>query len=174
MTSGRDRLSGSILPASLLAALRAPVGHGPGYAAWVLSLRQALQAGLGAEFALDEDMNYNAAQSLACTLRGADRERRAWTFEVRWYVSSKGPLFAVYCFDAKWRLSGPGGTNHPIDPRRLPAPAQDFIAGARAVLAQRGLEEVGFEYFQQPAPGCLTQLDDLPATVFQSLFAELV
>jgi hypothetical protein len=64
--------------------------------------------------------------------------------------------------------------NHPIDPARLPEVVKTSINAGRSVLAAQGLQEVAHAYFFLPAPACTTQLDGLPATVFESLFADIV
>lgn len=67
-----------------------------------------------------------------------------------------------------------GMANHPIDPALLPEVVRALINAGRAVLGVQGLQEVAHAYFFLPAPACPTQLDGLPATVFESLYAEIV
>jgi hypothetical protein len=165
----------STLPPFILDAIAQPIGRVHDHARLVAGLGAALSNGLGVAFVLDDDMNYNPAQSLTCKLsgRGAVLKKR-FEFDVRFYISSKAPLFAVYCFDRKWGMVDRGDVNHPIDPARLPEAARASIDKGRAVLAAQGLQEVAHAYFFLPAPGCTTQLDGLPATVLESLFTEIV
>ncbi|MET3496462.1 hypothetical protein [Variovorax boronicumulans] len=163
------------LPPFILDAIAQPVGCVQDHAAWVARLRDALSGDLGMAFLLDDDTNYNPAHSLACKLSGRDEGlKKRFEFDLRFYISSKAPLFAVYCFDRKWAMVDRGEVNHPIDPARLPEAAKSLIDKARAMFAAQGLQEVAHAYFFLPAPGCATQLDGLPATVFESLFAEIV
>lgn len=165
----------SMLPPFVLDAIAQPIGCVRDYASLVAGLGDALSKASGVAFVLDDDTNYNPAQSLTCKLSGQGAGlRKRFEFEVRFYISSKAPLFAVYCFDRKWGMVDRGDVNHPIDPARLPEAARASIDKSRAVLATQGLQEVAHAYFFLPAPGCITQLDGLPATVFESLFAEIV
>ncbi|WP_218152680.1 MULTISPECIES: hypothetical protein [unclassified Variovorax] len=52
--------------------------------------------------------------------------------------------------------------------------ARALINAGQAVLGVQGPQEVAHAYFFLPAPACTTQLDGLPATVFESLFADIV
>ncbi|MBT2747212.1 MULTISPECIES: hypothetical protein [unclassified Lysobacter] len=63
-----------------------------------------------------------------------------------------------------------------LDPRqqRLPERMQAWIDKAKAVLLGAGWGEVEHACFHLAAPGGSTQLDGRPATVFESLFAEIV
>lgn len=164
----------SVLPPFILDAIAQPIGCVRDYAGLVAGQGAALSNASGEAFVLDDDMNYNAAQSLTCKLSGQDALlKKRFEFDVRFYISSKAPLFAVYCFDRKWGMVDRGDVNHPIDPARLPEAVRASIDKGRAVLAAQGLQEVAHAYFLLPAPGCTTQLDGLPATVFEALFAEI-
>lgn len=165
----------SMLPPFIMDAIAQPIGCVHEHALLVAGLGAALSNGLGIAFVLDDDMNYNPAQSLTCKLSGRDAVlKKRFEFDVRFYISSKAPLFAVYCFDRKWGMVDRGDANHPIDPARLPEAARASIDKGRAVLAAQGLQEVTHPYFFLPSPGCTTQLDGLPANVLESLFAEIV
>lgn len=165
----------SMLPPFILDALAQPGGSVHDHARLVAGLGAALSNGLGVAFVLDDDMNYNPAQSLTCKLSGWDAVlKKQFEFDVRFYISSKALLFAVYCFDRKWGMVDRANVNHPIDPARLPKAARASIDKGRAVLAAKGLQEVAHAYFFLPAPGCTTQLDGVPANVLESLFAEIV
>jgi hypothetical protein len=163
------------LPDFILDALPNPIDHSREFSAAVIEFKQVLQARLRTVFRLDQDMNYNPAQSLACTLKGkAGLQKQPYEFDVRFYLSSKAPLFAVYCFDRQWGLTDRGDANHPIAQERLPERIQAWTDKAKAVLIDKGWTEVEHACFHLAAPGCSTQLDGLPATVFESLFAEIV
>ncbi|MGO1070837.1 hypothetical protein ACTOWJ_13735 [Lysobacter sp. CA199] len=163
------------LPGFILDALPKPIGDYRDVCDFVARLKQALETEMRVQFRRDADMNYNAGQSLAHELQGTHKpSNRRYRFEPRFYLSAKAPLFAVYCFDRRWGMTDRGGVGHPIAQERLPEAIQAWIEQAKAVLIREGLTEVEHRYFHQPAPGCFTQLDGAPATVFESLFAELV
>jgi hypothetical protein len=163
------------LPEFILDALPNPIDHSRDFSVVVIELKQTLEAQLRMVFRLDQDMNYNPAQSLTYTLQGkVDLQKQPYEFDVRFYLSSKAPLFAVYCFDRDWGMTDRGDVNHPIAQQRLPERVRTWINKAKAVLVGKGWTEVEHAYFYVAAPGCITQLDGLPATVFESLFAEIV
>lgn len=162
------------LPGFILDALSNPIGHVRDYSNHVVALQRALEARMDTAFRLDTEMNYNPAQSLTSTLRGRDALRKRYEFDLRFYLSSKAPLFAVFCFDRRSGMTDRGGVNYPIARERLPDAVGAWIDRAKAVLAAHGLAEVEHRYFHVPAPGRSTQLDGLPATVVESLFVEIV
>jgi hypothetical protein len=163
------------LPGFISEALAKPVNYADAYARSVLALKEPLEMALRTSLLLDDDMNYNAAQSLSCKLAGKDETlAKAYEFDVRFYISSKSPLFAIYCFDRKWGMTDRGGVNHPIAQERLPKSVSASIDIAKNLLSERGFREVEHRYFFLPAAGCATQMDDLPASVFECLFAEIV
>lgn len=163
------------LPDFILDALAKPPGDYREFSDVVERIRQALQARMSVEFQLNGDMNYNPGQSLRYELRGTDKQlQKRYAFGLAFYLSCKAPLFAVYCFDQRWGMTDYGGVGHPIAQERLPEAVRVWIDQAKEVLIAEGWTEVEHRYFREPAPGCLTQLDGLPATVFESLFAELV
>jgi len=64
--------------------------------------------------------------------------------------------------------------NLPVPEDLLPREIARQVAGCRSRLLSEGYTEVPRELFDVPAPGCNTELDDLPATVFQCLFTEII
>ncbi|WP_244441538.1 MULTISPECIES: hypothetical protein [Rhizobium] len=163
------------LPEFISQALAKPVNYADDYVRSVLALKGRLEAALKASLVLDDDMNYNAAQSLTCKLAGNDEAlAKVYEFDVRFYISSKSPLFAVYCFDRKWRVTDMGRANHPIAQERLPKSVLASTDIAKNLLSGCGFKEVEHRYFFLLATGCVTQMDGLPATVFECLFAEIV
>jgi hypothetical protein len=85
--------------------------------------------------------------------------------EIRFYVSSKGPLFAIYLLDVGRTLT---------QENLLPEEIARQLETARRIFGEQGYTEVPSSLFDTPAPGCTTELDDLPATLFQCLFAEII
>jgi len=63
---------------------------------------------------------------------------------------------------------------HPLAQEKLPAEVRAVTEKAKLILNRRGWREVEMIYFFEPAEGCMTELDDLPANVFECLFAEVI
>lgn len=159
------------LPEIILSALPRSPDYSNEFTAVVKALAQRLEAELGVPFSHDSNMNYRAGQYVAfkASLRPAKG-----SVEVRIYVSSKAPLFALYVMDKGGTLMEPAQASHPVPENRLPAEITGQLEVSRNKLRQEGYTEVPRALFDVPAPGCTTELDDLPATVFQCLFAEII
>ena len=164
------------IPEAIERALREPANYAPHFTARVAELGQSLQSALRTAVAHDSDMNYRVGQYLSFITPGekTPRSKKSAPVEVRIYLSSKAKLFAFYCFDSKAAFLPAGGLNHPLPPDLLPDYARHDIAAARALLIDQGLTEVDHSFFSMPAPGCRTEMDDLPANIFEALFAEVV
>jgi hypothetical protein len=52
--------------------------------------------------------------------------------------------------------------------------AQRVIFKIRSFLVETSYREVPYELYDKEAAGYLTQMDGLPATIFEALFAEIV
>ncbi|MEN2471584.1 hypothetical protein [Burkholderia sp. GS2Y] len=163
------------LPSYIEEALHKPIDYSTDFTARVSSLRGVLSKELGVPFAHDAGMDYSPAQFVSFVCGASDvGEKSNYSFEVRYYISSRANLFAVYVFDKKLTVVGDRELNHPIDTGRLPPRVQEVIARGDAVLQESGYREVGFEFFKIHAPGCETQMDGLPANIFETLFTEIV
>jgi hypothetical protein len=163
------------VPDYIRAACQAATDYSPEFSARVSDLARELSRTLETTVTVDADMNYRAGQSLSFKLtvqpsRAGGKE----SIEVRVYISSKAPLFGVYILDVKGRFTREGEIGHPVPEDRLPASAREVIERCRRVLTQHGYREVPRDLFDEPVPGCLTEMDGLPASVFQALFAEVV
>jgi hypothetical protein len=94
--------------------------------------------------------------------------------EISIYVSSRAKLFCLYCFDGKGRFYKDGPWKHPVPEEAFPPDIRNTLHDCRHILVNLGYDEVKRELFSIPAAGCVTELDDLPATIFQVLFTEIV
>ena len=159
------------LPEIILSALPRSPDYSNEFTARVKALAQRLEADLRVPFSHDSNMNYRAGQYVAfkASLRPAKG-----SVEARIYVSSKAPLFAFYVMDKGGTLMEPAKASHPVPENRLSAQITGQLEVCRNKLRQEGHTEVPRALFDVPAPGCTTELDDLPATVFQCLFAEII
>lgn len=153
------------LPEVITAALPRSPDYSNEFTARVKALAQSLAADLDVPLSHDSNMNYRAGQYVAFKAR---------TVTVRIYLSSKAPLFAFYVLDTSGTLMEPAKASHPVPENRLPAEVLGQLDVCRKRLGQAGYTEVARTLFDAPASGCTTELDDLPATVFQSLFAEII
>jgi hypothetical protein len=122
-------------------------------------------------------MNYRYGQSLSFICSPPSKHRKGSglsPIEVRIYVSSRAKLFAVYCLDLKLGYMQPGKRNHPMPLDLMPEDAACHIETCRRVMLTHGYTEVSALIFDEPAPGCFTEMDGLPANTFQALFAEVI
>ena len=158
-------------PTSIVsAALPQPPDYSAEFTARVQALARLLAPALSMPLKHDTNMNYRAGQHLSCRLKLHGKG----AVEIRFYISSKGPLFAIYVLDIGGTLTQPGQLGHPIAENLLPEEIAGPLDSARTILSDQGYMEVPSSLFDTPAPGCTTELDDLPATLFQCLFAEII
>ena len=164
------------LPTYISNALKNQIDYSHAFTAKVEKLKDSLSKLLNLSVKHAVGMDYASAQFLSFTLDGKNinHSHKNYLFEVRIYISSKGPLFAIYIFDEKRSLSNSDELGHPIEVSRLPESAQATINRGREFLQTEGYIEVEHQLFRANAPGCNTQLDDLPASIFEALFAEIV
>lgn len=161
------------LPDAIQCALRRPADYSPAFSRRMGELARALEVALSTFVAHDADMNYRAGQSLSFISTDSVESPRH-PIEVRIYVSSRADVFAFYCFDVKHAFMPPGTLNHPMPLDLAPTYAQRQLDICRAFMIRQGHAEVSAAHFNIPAPDCVTQIDGLPASVFEALFAEVV
>ena len=159
------------LPEIITAALPRSPDYSAAFTARVKALAKQLEADLGVPLSHDSNMSYRSGQYVA--FKASLRPAKGFV-EVRIYLSSKAPLFAVYVIDRSGTLMPAGKASHPVPENRLPAEIIGQLDVCRTRLRQEGYTEVAHSLFDVPAPGCTTEMDDLPATVFQYLFAEII
>ena len=169
----------ALLPLYILDALHNPADHSINgiidFSNRISCLKELLSSKMKVSFLHDKDMNYSSAQSLSFHYGTKDtKEKPTYLFEIRYYISSKADLFAVYVFDERMTVMKGEKLNHPVDTKRLPIRVQEMIGKGSAILEANGYKEVDFDFFMMPAPGCETELDGLPANVFEALFTEIV
>lgn len=164
------------IPPTIMSALSKPIDYSRRFTESVEKLKNSLSATLGLSIRHDKNMDYSPAQFISFLFENADKTspNRKQSFEVRYYISSRAPLFATYILDLKRSLVLEGELNHPIETSRLPTPALDPVNIGREFLKMKGYVEVDYDLFRENAPDCLTQLDGLPATIFETLFTEIV
>jgi len=159
------------LPEVITAALPRSPDYSGEFTAHARALAKRLEGELNVLISHDSNMAYRAGQyvSFEASLRPAKG-----SVEARIYLSSKAPLFACYVMDKGGTLLAPEKASHPVPENLLPAGVIGQLKTCRERLSQEGYTEVGRSLFDMQAPNCTTELDDLPATVFQCLFAEVI
>lgn len=164
------------LPSHITNALKNQIDYSHTFTDKVENLKDSLSSLLHLPIKHASGMDYAPGQFLSFATGGEDinRSHKKYLFEVRIYISSKAPLFAIYIFDKKRSVASSNELDHPIEVSRLPEPAQTLINRAREFFQREGYTEVEHRLFRANAPDCKTQLDDFPASIFEALFAEIV
>lgn len=137
-------------------------------------LSRGIQGLTGLETILGQSMDYCPAQYIAIRLKNHINPSLKTGFEVRFYVSSKASLFFIYIIDEAGRIKNHHGSSHPLPLGVLSEDAQDVIIKISNFLVENSYQEVNYEFYDKEAVGYLTQMDGLPATIFEALFAEIV
>ena len=137
-------------------------------------LARSIQKLTGFEAILIQGMDYCPAQYIAIKLKNHINPSLKMGFEVRFYVSSKASLFFVYIIDEAGRIKNHHGNSHPLPLGVLSEAAQDVIVKIRNFLVENSYQEVTYKFYDKRAVGYMTQMDGLPASIFEALFAEIV
>ena len=161
------------IPEVILSALGNDVDYSAGFTDCVERLRALLCDFLRVDMRHEKDMDYSPAQYICFTFHEKVHGSK-YSFEVRYYISSKGKLFAVYILDKNMRVTRNGGIGHPVKLNEVPDIVSSMISSGISFMKNTGYFEVENDWFFVPAPGCLTQLDGLQATIFEALFSEIV
>jgi len=162
------------LSSYIISAASVPVAYSTEFSERVAALGRELSVVLGLPVRHDADMNYRAGQSLEFELQmHSPQRRKAVLIEVRVYVSAKAALFGLLCLDRKRGFIRPDQIGDQVSCKILSGESGSAIEKVRQFFIQKGFQEVDEELFQVKVPGALTELDGLPATVFEALFAEI-
>ncbi len=159
-----------LLDPEILAATQRTEGFGA-YSARILSIHAHVSEAVGVPVYYKQGSNYESSDRLVIFFDGRGRttandyHRAASLVQV--LVSYKGPFF-THLFLRKdgsnvWRYASTGRS------KRIPV----LIARAAAELRRLGLRAIPEDVLRQPAPGQVTELEGIPATVYESLFSEL-
>jgi hypothetical protein len=168
-----------MLQTTIISALTRSPDYSAEFTARVKEVAKLLEADLGVIISHHPDMNYRAGQHLSYEAKYDRRKtlhkgKGKGVIEVRIYISSKALLFAIYCIDRGLTFVQPTGPYHPVPEKRLPAEISEQLEDCRTRLIHMGYKEVERDLFDLNAPGYNTELDNMPATVFQCLFAEII
>jgi hypothetical protein len=141
--------------------LSEPVDYSPTFTARVAELAALVRQSTGLPVIHNASMDYSAAQKLVLVPQGST------TCQVRVHISSRGPLFAVVYYSSQ------RGSWHQNAPSAATEECRKLVECATSVLRKRGLLEIPAADWSTPAPGKMTDMDGIPATVFDVLFSEL-
>jgi hypothetical protein len=162
------------LPSYVIAAAASPAAYSKEFSEQVAALAKDLSGLLQRPVRHDSDMNYRAGQNLEFDVQAASpRSKSPVPVQVRVYISGKAPLFGVYCIERRRVFERSELMGDQIPSQVLTGEPASTINKVRQLLAKEGYQEVEEELFPIKVPGALTELDGLPSTVFQALFAEI-
>lgn len=164
------------IPDFILRSIKNEPDYSKSFSYKISTLAQSIRELTHLEVTHCESMDYCPAQYIEIYLNGQiDHPSKInYIFEIRFYISSKANLFFVYINDKKERIKNNIGKSHPISIDLLPEKTQNLISKIKYFLIENGYQEVLYEFYDQEAAGYLTQMDGLPANIFEALFAEIV
>jgi hypothetical protein len=163
------------IPEHIKKALRMPLNYSHEFSDRVIAIGKILSKYLGTSLLYDGDMNYRAGQSLSFSLLSHPPYKfsERGDIAVGIYFSSRSELFCFFCVDEMKKFVGHDERKFFVSPEKFPDPIQKIIDQCRNILNDIGFIEVENKFLTLNAPDCFTELDELPATIFQVLFAEI-
>lgn len=159
-----------MFPVLIQDAIDAPADFTRKFTKEVDAIRAELQSQVSVPVSHHSEMNYANGQRLAFCLddEGNPTAQEQAAYEMQIHISSKARLFAIYNLNRvgknEWR---------PISEADLPHQSVNPIRLTEAMLKSMGYERVANAYLSKEVPGHFTELDGVPATVFEVLFSEL-
>ena len=134
----------------------------------VAGMRRKLELAMEAPVYHDSDMNYSASQKLSVFLdaqgKPVQREDPWATNEVVLLISSRAKLYTTLGLERlvgnEWRV-------------RTCDTAPGLLSALHRLLQEEGYAHVQGTVLSEPAEGAVTEMDGVPATVFQVLFSEM-
>jgi hypothetical protein len=148
------------MTADLIAsALATAPDFSPPFTSRVAALTVAIRESCGTAVEHDSSMSYAASQSISW-----DEEQGGRTFKFRIFLSARGPLYALTAY----RMEKPREWRREVD-----APASTDFACIRSILDGQGLTFLAATDLEGLAPGFVTEMDGVPASLFEVLFSEV-
>ncbi len=158
---------------NLEAALSAFADYSSSFVEVVEELRASLSEALGVTFHRINDMNYSSSQTIRLMLNEKYMpvsDRHAATFWINTFVSSKGKFYFISC---RARDTQPSRTWRIVPDAAINQEASSYVRRIKEKLEDKGYVSLPNQALSEIASNHRTQLDNLPATVFQVLFSEL-
>jgi len=152
----------------IAAAMRQPPDYSVGFTEMMIGIRTKVGRALNSAVYLDSDMNYSSCQRLSVYIQPdgvlveKDSESAAWRID--FLISSRGKFFTRVGLQRMSRKEW-----------KVVRVTSDFTLVHRIgrVLEKEGFEPVPIDILEESADGFLTEMDGVPATVFQVLFSEM-
>lgn len=156
-------------------ALVLPGGYSEKFSEQVAKIGNIISSHLGFPILHDKDMNYRAGQSLSFSLSGRPpyAPSRNGCIEIDIYISSRSELYCFFCRDSQIEFIGSNESGFFVKPELFPVPVQEIVSTCRNILNSMGFKEVENALLNLKIPNFFTELDNLPATVFEILFSEI-
>jgi hypothetical protein len=150
-------------PELIEAALKGTPDFSTRFTAMVMALADDIRRSCSVAVVHETSMNYSAAQRLKW--EGTDPDRRV---RIDVLVSSRGPLFTRLVYSR-----GAAGEWHRTRDAVLPPQAERLWACVSNLLSRHGLVFMPETDLEGPAPGFVTEMDGVPASLLDVLFTEL-
>ncbi len=149
-------------------ALAARPDYSSRFTARMEAIRRKVEGQIAAPVYLDSDMNYAVSQRISIFLDQRDRpvskDDEARCVEVAILISSRSSVYTVVQLDKFSR-----------NERKVVevTAAADSLSNLERSVDEEGYSPIRGDVLNELAPGCTTEMDGAPATVFQALFSEM-
>lgn len=163
------------LPDFIIAALTAQPQDWTVFTAWIKLVSERLAQRLKFPVRHVAGGDYSAGQSVILNFSN----RKPYfpdvdgSVAVTIFFSPRANLFAFDFSSARFTTQHEAGT-YPKLLETAPSHIHHAVEISRGLLRENGFIEVEHRWFNHLAPGRLTALDEVPATVFGALFSEIV
>ena len=154
-------------------ALSEPADYSDHFAKQIDELCLGLSQSLGTKFFHDDHMDYRSSQRIILWLDESHKpvnEVSRASFEVTVFISSKGKFCAVIC---RCRNTGSDSFWTRIPINLMDSSLRLHIQRVKEFLEARGYVLIHPSTLSERAEGYKTEMDNLPATVFEVLFSEV-
>lgn len=165
-------------------ALEAPPNYSEEFAVWVEEVAAAIAARLGVNVEHNSDMNYSVAHQIVIKYDDDGHPAqpdKGYRYRLIVLLSSRGKFYTIVVYrrtdvGCDYREYGlpSAGTYHLRFDYREQEGIQSSLESIRGVLQNVDVHEVDPDYLNEYVPGKVTEMDGVPATLFQVLFSELV
>jgi hypothetical protein len=173
-----------MLPPQLQGALRQPADYSERFVQTVDALKEALVDRLGMDAHHDKDMNYSVAQQIiffADDDGSLVKPGSNYRYRIVILITSRAPMY-TFVFQRRTQvtdefkklgLPGPGEYHLRTAEKELPVRLLGRLSEMSTALEEDGYLHIEGRVLRELAPGRHTEMDGVPATVFQALFSEM-
>ncbi len=141
----------------------------------ISKLKKKLEERIGVSMYHNIDMNYSSSQQISYFVNIAgeiseDKGETETPLRVSLFISSKGPYVCPVIFNRKGR-----NIFSPMDfDEEYSELFRCMWSAIKIILEEDGIFEIERNLLRQNVPGQKTELDDVPANLFEVLFAEVM